>query len=135
MVASNTDVSPKKRSRLSVTLWILQVLLAGMFVYAGVMKLIHPVEMAQAIGLGVPFLYFLGIAEVLGGLGLVLPGLLRIKPSLTPLAAACLLVVMIGAVVMGLMARSVPGIAFPLVTGLLLSLITYGRWRLVPLRG
>jgi uncharacterized membrane protein YphA (DoxX/SURF4 family) len=135
MVASNTDVSPKKRSRLSVTLWILQVLLAGMFVYAGVMKLIHPVEMAQAIGLGVPFLYFLGIAEVLGGLGLVLPGLLRIKPSLTPLAAACLLVVMIGAVVMGLMARSVPGIAFPLVTGLLLALITYGRSRLVPLRG
>jgi uncharacterized membrane protein YphA (DoxX/SURF4 family) len=135
MVASNTDVSPKKRSRLSVTLWILQVLLAGMFVYAGVMKLIHPVEMAQAIGLGMPFLYFLGIAEVLGGLGLVLPGLLRIKPSLTPLAAACLLVVMIGAVVMGLMARSVPGIAFPLVTALLLAFITYGRWRLVPLRG
>jgi uncharacterized membrane protein YphA (DoxX/SURF4 family) len=135
MVASNTDVSPKKRSRLSVTLWILQVLLAALFVYAGVMKLIHPVEMAQAMGLGVPFVYFLGVAEVLGGLGLVLPGLLRIKPSLTPLAAACLLIIMIGAVVMGLMARSVPGIAFPLVTALLLAFITYGRWRLVPLRG
>ena len=136
MSETKTEVSPKGRSRLSVVLWILQVLLAALFLFAGVMKLILPLEqMAGPVALPGWFLRFLGVVEVLGGLGLLLPGVLRIKPGLTPLAAACLVIIMIGAVVIGLKAGPVSGALVPLVTGFLLAFIAYGRWRVVPLRG
>jgi len=130
----NTDTSPKRRSRLSVILWILQVLLAALFLFAGITKLILPLEkMAGPIPLPGAFLRFLGVAETLGGLGLILPGILRIKPGLTAVAAACLLIIMIGATVMGLQTGS--AVLVPLITGLLLAVVAYARWRVVPLRG
>jgi hypothetical protein len=68
----------------------------------------------------------------LGALGLVLPGLLRIKPWLTPLAAAGLAVVMVGAVAVTLASGDDAPAIFPLVVGLLVAFVAYGRWRLVP---
>ncbi len=118
------------------TLWTIQILLALMFVFAGGAKFVMPVDqmtqgMPAALASG-PFIHFIGVCEVLGGLGLVLPGLLRIKPGLTPLAASGLVIIMIGAT-----ALSVPqGVAmtvFPLVTGILAAFIAYGRWRRAPL--
>jgi uncharacterized membrane protein YphA (DoxX/SURF4 family) len=132
----NVDTSPKRRSRLSIALWILQVLLAALFLFAGITKLILPLEkMAGPIALPGSFLRFLGVAETLGALGLILPGILRTKPGLTPLAAACLLIIMIGATVIGLKTGPVSTALIPLVTGLLLAGVAYGRWRVVPLRG
>jgi uncharacterized membrane protein YphA (DoxX/SURF4 family) len=132
----NDDVSPRERGRLSIVLWVVQLLLAALFLFAGGTKLILPPEkMAGPIALPVSFLRFLGVAEVLGGLGLVLPGLLRIKPGLTPLAAACLLIIMIGATVMGFATGPVLGVLIPFIPALLLVFVVYGRWRLVPLRG
>lgn len=91
---------------MNIALWIIQVLLALLFLFAGAMKLIMPIEeMTKQMPLAIPglFLRFIGVVEVLGGLGLILPMLLRIKPWLTPLAAAGLVILMIGAVAFSLM--------------------------------
>jgi len=75
------------------------------------------------------FLRFVGVCEVLGGLGLILPGLLRMHQWLTPLAAACLVVIMIGATTVTLMIGGGVTALFPLVTGLLAAFVAYERWR------
>lgn len=74
-------------------LWTLQILLAALFLFAGGMKLLTPMP---------PFMKFIGVCEVLGALGLVLPGLFKVRLLLTPLAALGLVVIMIGAVAMTL---------------------------------
>ena len=82
------------------------------------------------------FVRFLGVAEVLGAIGLILPGLLRIRPGMTPLAAAGLVIIMIGATVLTLAGVVPGGVALaliPLVVGLLSAFVAYGRWRLTPL--
>jgi uncharacterized membrane protein YphA (DoxX/SURF4 family) len=117
-------------------LWIVQGLLALLFLFAGGMKLVLPVEeMTKQIPMPGLFLRFIGVAEVLGGIGLILPGLLRIRPGLTPLAAAGLVVIMIGATVITLAWIGVAPALIPLGVGLLAAFVAYGRWRLAPLRG
>jgi len=114
---------------MNIVLWIVQILLALLFIFSGVVKFIMPYEdMIKDSAVKFPhwFILFIGLCEVLGGLGLVLPWALKIKPSLTPLAAWLLLIIMIGAVVTGLM----QGIQFaivPFVVGLLLIFIGWGR--------
>ena len=109
-------------------LWIVQSLLALLFLFAGAMKLILPIEeMTKQISLPGGFLRFIGVAEILGGFGLILPGLLRIRPGLTPLAAAGLVIIMIGAVVLTVKAGGIGPALFPLITGLLLAFVIYGR--------
>ncbi len=116
-------------------LWIVQVLLALLFLFTGGMKLVLPIEELTAqTPLPGLFVRFIGVAEVLGGLGLVLPGLLRIRPGLTPLAAAGLALVTIGATVYQLAAGQVGSALFAVVVGLLCAFVAYGRWRLVPHR-
>lgn len=118
---------------MTYALWIVQVLLALLFLFAGVMKLILPIEeMTQQIAMPGWFLRFIGVAEALGGLGLILPGLLRIRPGLTPLAAAGLVVIMIGATVVSFLAGGVLMALMPLAVGLLAAFVAYGRWRLAP---
>jgi hypothetical protein len=78
---------------------------------------------------------FIGVAEVLGALGLILPGLLRVWPGLTPLAAVGLVIIMIGAIVLTLTSGDVPPALISLVVGSLAAFVAYGRWRLAPLRG
>lgn len=119
------------------TLWTIQVLLAGLFLFAGGFKLATPIEeMVKQLPVAIPgwFLQFIGVCEVLGGLGLVLPGLLRIKPGLTPLAAAGLVIIMIGATVITIQGGMIAAALFPLATGLLTAFVAYGRWRLAPIQ-
>src|SRR3989449_4144128 len=86
------------RSTMNVALWIVQGLLAALFLFAGGAKLVLPLDqMAGPVALPGWFLRFLGVAEVLGALGLVLPGLLRIRPGLTPLASAGVVVTLVRA--------------------------------------
>jgi hypothetical protein len=116
-------------------LWTVQGLLAVLFLLVGGMKLILPAEELTAqFPFPSLFVRFLGIAEVLGALGLILPGLLRIRPGLTPLAAAGLVVIMIGAVVVTLMTMDAMLALFPLVVGLLAAFVAYGRWQIAPHR-
>ena len=126
----------KSGSTVNVVLWVVQGLLALLFLFAGVSKFITPVAtMNQQMGLQLPglFLHFIGACEVLGALGLILPGLLRIRPLLTPLAAAGLVIIMIGATVLTLVNAPIANAAIPLVTGLLAAWVAYARWRKVPL--
>jgi len=119
-------------------LWIVQVLLALLFLFSGGIKLVLPIETLNTMGppnaIHFPglFIKFIGVCEVLVGLGLILPGLLRIRPGLTPLAAAGLVIIMIGATVVNIagvgFAMSIPS----LVAGLLAAFVAYGRWRLAP---
>ena len=115
-------------------LWLVQGLLALIFLYAGGIKLVLPIEvMTQQMPLPLPgwFLRFIGVAEVLGAIGLILPGLLGIRPVLTPLAALGLVIIMIGATVLTLVGFVPGGVALaliPLVVGLLSAFVAYGRW-------
>jgi uncharacterized membrane protein YphA (DoxX/SURF4 family) len=119
--------------KLTVTLWVIQVLLAALFLFAGGMKLVLPLEALKGpIEFPGLFLRFIGVAEVLGGLGLVLPGLLRIGTELTPLAAAGLTIIMIGATATVMSTGDVAPGLFPLAVGALAALVAYGRWRMAP---
>ena len=110
------------------TLWTIQGVLAALFLFAGTMKLVMPIEaMAGPVALPGPFLRFLGVAEVLGGVGLVLPWLLNIRPILTPIAAGALVVVMAGAVVITVVGGSTSGAVVPFVVGIALTAVAYGR--------
>ena len=118
---------------MNIALWIVQVLLAALFVFAGGMKLVLPLEeMTKEIAMPGLFLRFIGVAELLGGLGLVLPGLTGIRPQLTPLAAVGLVIIMAGAVVLSFMTGGVGAALIPLVVGALLVFVAYGRTRLAP---
>ena len=114
-------------------LWVVQVLLGALFVFAGVVKLMMPLEsLVKEVGMPGWFIRFISVAELLGGLGLILPALLRIKPSLTPLAAAGLVVIMIGAVVLSFPKGPVAWV-MPFVVGILAAFVAYGRWRVAPI--
>jgi hypothetical protein len=118
---------------MTYALWIVQGLLALLFLFAGVMKLVLPLEsLAGPVALPGLFVRFIGVAETLGAIGLILPGLLRIRPGLTPLAAVGLAIIMIGATVVTVMAGGVAPALIPVVVGLLLVFVAYGRWRLAP---
>jgi len=119
---------------MSYALWIVQALLALLFLFAGVVKLIMPVEeMTKDIQMPGAFLRFIAVVEILGALGLILPSLLRIRPGLTPLAAAGLVIIMIGATVVSLMIGPVVLALMPFVVGLLAVFVAYGRWKLAPI--
>ncbi len=115
---------------LTSVLWIIQGLLALLFLFAGSMKLIVPIEMLMTqMSLPLPglFLRFIGTAEVAGAIGLILPGLLRIRAILTPLAACGLLIIMIGATVVTLAGGGGVSALVPLMVGLLCAFVAYGR--------
>lgn len=125
----NTASSTKVR----VTLWTIQGLLAALFLFAGAMKFIMPIEvMTKQVPFPAWFLYFIGAAEVLGAIGLILPGVLRIRTGLTPLAASGLVIIMIGATVLTVAVNGAAPAIMPLVVGLFSLFVAYGRWRLAP---
>jgi hypothetical protein len=120
---------------MNVALWIVQGLLALLFLFAGGMKLVLPIEQVTAdVPLPGWFLRFIGVAEVLGALGLILPGLLKIRPGLTPLAAAGLVIIMVGATALTLATGGGATALIPAATGILAAFVAYGRWRMVPQR-
>ena len=122
---------------MNAALWIAQCMLAALFIFAGGVKLTMPVEeMTKQMPVAIPgaFLHFISVAEIAGGLGLVLPGLLKIRPGLTPLAAAGLVIIMAGAVGLGLLMGDAAATLMPLAAGLLAAFVAYGRWRLAPHR-
>ncbi|HKV73842.1 MAG TPA: DoxX family protein [Gemmatimonadales bacterium] len=106
-------------------LWTVQILLAALFIFAGGFKLVMPLAAMQQGPITLPgvFLRFIGVAELLGGLGLVLPGLFRVLPQLTPLAAAGLVTIMAGATTLTVIGMGVRPALFPLVVGILAAIV------------
>ena len=116
------------RKTKNVLLWIVQGLLAALFLFAGGMKLAAPAEMLKGpVALPVGFLRFIGVAEVLGAIGLILPELLRIQRHLTPLAAAGLTIIMGGATAVTLATATAAAALIPALVGLLAAAVAYGR--------
>ena len=112
-----------------ITLWIIQAVLAMLFLFAGGMKLVMPIAaLTQQTPLPGAFIRLIGVLEVLGALGLVLPGVLKLNAALTPLAAAGLVIIMSGAVGATLTTSHEASAAImPVIVGLLLAVVTYGR--------
>jgi uncharacterized membrane protein YphA (DoxX/SURF4 family) len=120
-------------------LWVAQALLALLFLFAGVMKLVMSADELSKpasptdVMLPVMFIRFIGVFETLGGLGLLLPGLLRTKQYLTPLAALGLAIIMMGAVAFTIINGHIPVALLNVVILLLLLFVAYARWRVRPL--
>jgi uncharacterized membrane protein YphA (DoxX/SURF4 family) len=117
-------------------LWILQALLAAVFLFSGLLKLLVPVDqMQQQLPLPAALIYLIGALEILGALGLLLPSLLRIRPALSPLAAAGLVILMACATLMTPLyfGESVASALPPLVLGALAAFVVYGRGRRAPI--
>jgi uncharacterized membrane protein YphA (DoxX/SURF4 family) len=111
-------------------LWIAQWLVAIIFLFAGIAKLVGPIQrMADQVGLPAGFLLFVGVMEISGGLGMILPGLLHIGTKLTPVAALGLLIIMICATTVTLRIGLGWMALFPFATGLAAAFVAYGRWR------
>jgi len=109
-------------------LWVVQGLLALVYLAAGVGKLTMSAEEVNAdFPMPDEFMRFFGVAEVLGAIGLILPGALRIWPALTPLAAVGLVIIMTGATVLTLAGDDAAGAIIPFVLGLLAAFVAYGR--------
>lgn len=123
---------------MEVALWVIQVLLALVFVMAGVMKLTQPKEkiaaqMPWANDFSQNNIRLIGLVEVLGAIGLILPSLTRILPVLTPLAALGLVVTMVGAILTHLRRKETPMIVVNVVLLVLAAVVVYGRFVAVPL--
>jgi uncharacterized membrane protein YphA (DoxX/SURF4 family) len=130
LASHNACASHPRRRIMTIALWVAQGLLAFLFLFAGGMKLIVPIAMLTAqMPLPLPglFLKFIGVCEVTGAIGLILPGLVRIRPMLTPLAACGLVIIMIGATVVTLLGVGIVPALGPLVVGLLCIAVAYGR--------
>ena len=111
-----------------VALWAIQGLLAALFLFAGGFKLAMPLAaLAKVSPLPAPFLKFIGVCEVSGALGLILPGLLHIHERLTPLAAAGLVVIMLGATTVTVATQGVAPAVLPLVVGILAAAVVGAR--------
>jgi uncharacterized membrane protein YphA (DoxX/SURF4 family) len=121
---------------MNVVLWLLQLFFGVMFVFHGFMMLNPPARlnpmMSYVHDLPANLRRFIGVVEVLGGFGLVLPALLNVQPTLTPLAAAGLAFVMVLAAVYHFTRKEYPNIVFNLVLAAAVAFIAYGRFVLLP---
>ena len=117
-----------------VTLWIVQIILALMFGLAGAMKAATPMpvllqKMAWVASVPPGLVCFIGLCELVGAIGLILPAATRVKPGLTALAATGLLAIMALAVPFHISRGEIKLIAVPLTLGLLAAFVVWGRLR------
>ena len=127
---TSISLTQSSSSRSVAGLWIAQGVLAALFLFAGGMKLIVPADaLAAQSHLPGAFMKFIGLAETLGALGLVLPGLFRIRQSLTPLAAAGLVIIMIGATITTVVQGQGPVAVVPALVGIVAAYVARGRSR------
>ena len=127
-----------KRSKAwHVSLWIVQTLLAAMFLMVGYMKTFTPIDELNktvAIAAEMPVLIrFIGMSELAAGLGLLLPAALRIRPQLTALAGAGLALVMVLAIAFHLMRGEYSAIGTNIALGVLAALVAWGRLYKAPI--
>jgi len=130
----------KDNKAINIALWVVQVLLGLMFLMAGGMKASQPVEaMAESLpwlsSTPLGLVRFIGISELLGGLGLLLPSILRIKPFLTVWAAVGLAIVMLLAAIFHGSRGEFSAIGMNVVFMAMFAFIAWGRSKKVPIIG
>lgn len=120
---------------MNIVLWTLQVLLAAVFVWHGWLMISPPTEMVPILNaqFATWFRLFIGVAELMAAVGLILPGLTRILPRLTTLAAAGLMIVMASATVYHLTRGEVASAITGFVLFLIITFVAYMRWQVRPL--
>jgi len=120
---------------MNITLWILQVLLAAAFAAHGWLLVSPPPELLPIMNeqLGVGFRLFLGVAEIAGAIGVLLPALTRMMPWLTAVAAGCLAFVVASATVLHLSRGEVSSAITTAILFLLATFVAYARWRMRPI--
>ncbi len=123
---------------MNIALWIVQGLLALAFLLAGSMKAFAPLNIVQknmpwAKDVAASFVRFIGVAELLAGIGLILPAVTSIQPWLTIAAALGLVVVMVSASIFHAPRREYQNIGMNVVLLLLAAFVVLGRWVLAPL--
>ena len=120
---------------MNIILWILQLLLALAFLAHGLMFLNPPAEIAAQMNASLPrwFQLFLGVAEVLAAVGLTLPGLTRILPSLVPAAAAGVMIVTVSATTLHLWRAEYGPAVTTFVLLVIAAFIAYERWAVRPI--
>ena len=129
----------QQRSKaLHITLWIAQVILAAMFLISGFMKVAQPIDQLSKMlpwAAQVPeaLVRFIGVAEVLGAVGLILPSLFRIQPKLTPVAAVGLALVMLFAVAFHISRGETPVIGMNFVLIAIAAFIAWGLFKKAPI--
>lgn len=125
-----TNISRDRK--LGAAVWTVQIVLALLFLFAGASKLaMPPDELTKQGPFAADFIRFIGVAEVLGALGLILPGILRTQRGLTPLAASGLVIIMIGATVSTVAIGGGATALVPGVIGALATFVAYRHWRVV----
>jgi uncharacterized membrane protein YphA (DoxX/SURF4 family) len=136
---TNTSTSAPAPGRLNIALWVAQVLLALAFGASGVMKIISPVaSLADAMNWVTVtpewLVRFIGIVEVAGALGMILPAATRIRPLLTPLAAFGFAIIQVLAIgVHASLGETAMTLPINLVLLALAVFVIWGRWRAVPI--
>jgi putative oxidoreductase len=122
----------------NLLLWILQIVFGLFFLYTGVVHFTLPEGLPDQISwmydLSDPVHYVAGTAEILGGLGLILPGLTRVAPWVIPWAALGMVVVMVGGSIWHIGRDEFQNVATNVATALVMVYIAYGRWKLAPIR-
>ena len=121
---------------MNISLWVLQVLLALAFFAHGLLFLFPPASVVEQMNAALPrwFQLFLGIAEVSAAIGLTLPGVTRIKPSLVPLAAVGIMIVMISATIYHIYRGEISSAVITFILLLMAIAVAYLRWRVAPIR-
>jgi putative oxidoreductase len=125
---------------MNILLWLVQLVLAAAFGMAGFMKSTQPVDALVQAGIAwasqvpLPLVRFIGISELAGAIGLILPAATKIKPALTPLAALGLLTVMILAMTFHLSRGEGQALPINMVLGGLAAFVAWGRTKKVPIR-
>jgi uncharacterized membrane protein YphA (DoxX/SURF4 family) len=121
---------------MNIILWLLQVLLAAAFFAHGWLFLSPPAAMVEQMNASIPpaLRLFIGVAEVLAAIGLILPGLTGIKPSLVSGAAGGLAIVMISATVFHIARGEIGSAVVTTVLLALVSFVAYMRWKVMPIR-
>ena len=132
-----TTSSQESSLPVNIFLWILQVLAALVFLSHARLLFMPDSAMARQMSyigaMPAPLRVRAGAAEVLGAVGLVLPGLTRFLPVVTPLAASGLVIVMLGALVFHIQRREYPNLGLNAILLVLSAVIAYGRIALAPL--
>lgn len=135
--AAQSAVAPSSKA-LHIALWAAQLVLGLAFLMAGFTKATQPMEvlatqMPWSAVVGTALTRFIGVSELLGGVGLILPALTRIQPRLTPLAGAALALVMVLAALFHIVRGEYPVVGFNAVLGALAAFVAWGRFKKAPI--
>ena len=126
------------KKTMHILLWVLQVLLSATLIWAAFAKLFQPIEQLKVMWpwtgeVSPTVVKLMGIIDLLGALGLLLPSLFRFKPVLTPVAAIGIVLLMVSASVFHISRGETSQIGFNIVFGLLAAVVVYGRFK-IPIR-